>query len=106
VLLLNEDEAFSLTHEGPAQAVRELADTYRLVCVKCGTAGAIASFEGALLHAEPPSIAPGEATGAGDAFAGTLLAALVLGNPAEAALKAACRAGAAAAEAIDPWPQG
>jgi len=71
VLLLNEDEAFSLTHEGPAQAVRELADTYRLVCVKRGAAGAIASFEGALLHAEPPSIAPGEATGAGDAFAGT-----------------------------------
>ncbi|HEU4449751.1 MAG TPA: PfkB family carbohydrate kinase [Gaiellaceae bacterium] len=106
VLLLNEDEAFSLTHEGPAQAVRELADTYRLICVKRGAAGAIASFEGALLHAEPPSIAPGEATGAGDAFAGALLAALVLGNPAEAALEAACRAGAAAAEATDPWPQG
>lgn len=104
VLLLNEDEAFALTDEDAEQAARALADLYRLVCVKRGAGGAVASFERALRRAEAPQIAVDDATGAGDAFAGALLAALARGDSVDAALEAACRAGAAAAASPNPWP--
>ncbi len=104
VLLLNEEEAFALTNAEPEQAARALADRYRLVCVKRGAAGAVASFEGTLLRAEPPTTESGDGTGAGDAFAGVLLAALVRGASTQTALDAACRAGAAAVASSGVWP--
>jgi len=103
VLLVNEDEAFALTGEEPEQAARALGDLYRLVCVKRGAGGAVASFAGALLRADAPPVDSGDVTGAGDAFAGALLAALVRGRSPEAALTTACRAGAAAAASTDRW---
>jgi sugar/nucleoside kinase (ribokinase family) len=104
VLLLNEEEAFALTDSVPERAARTLADRYRLVCVKRGAAGAVASFEGTLLRAEPPTAERGDGMGAGDAFAGTLLAELARGASAQTALEAACGAGAAAVASTGVWP--
>ncbi len=104
VLLLNDEEAFALTNSEPEQAARTLADRYRLVCVKRGAVGAVASFEGTFLHAEPPTAECGDGTGAGDAFAGALLAALVRGASPQTALEAACGAGAAAVASTGVWP--
>ena len=104
VLLLNDEEALALTNSEPEQAARTLADRYRLVCVKRGAVGAVALFEGTVLHAEPPTAERGDGTGAGDAFAGALLAALVRGASPQAALEAACAAGAAAVASTGVWP--
>jgi sugar/nucleoside kinase (ribokinase family) len=103
VLLLNEEEAFVLTDEDAEGAARALAELYRLVCVKRGAAGAVAVLDGAVRSAKAPAAA-GDRTGAGDAFAGALLAALATGRALDDALDAACRAGATAASASDPWP--
>lgn len=104
VLLVNEDEAFVLADEEPERAAAALADLYRLVCVKQGAAGAVACFEGRLERAESPSVAVVDPTGAGDAFAGVLLAGLARGRPLRDALGEACRAGAAAAASAESWP--
>ncbi|HEX2110403.1 MAG TPA: carbohydrate kinase family protein [Gaiellaceae bacterium] len=105
VLLLNEDEAVALTDAEPEQAARTLADRYRLVCVKRGAAGVTASFEGTVLRAKPPTAERGDGRGAGDAFAGALLAALARGVSAQTALTAACGAGAAAVASGGVWPR-
>ena len=104
VLLVNEDEAFVLTDEEPELAARALADLYRLVCVKRGAQGAVACFEGRLERAEAPPVAVVDPLGAGDAFAGVLLAGLARGRPLRDALRDSCRAGAAAAAAAESWP--
>jgi sugar/nucleoside kinase (ribokinase family) len=104
VLLVNEDEAFVLTDEEPELAVRALADLYRLVCVKQGAQGAVACFEGSFERAQAPSVDVVDPLGAGDAFAGVLLAALVRGRPLDEALRESCGAGAAAAAAAGSWP--
>jgi sugar/nucleoside kinase (ribokinase family) len=106
VLLLNEDEALALTgNEGDAAALA-LADAYRIVCVKRGAGGAVAAVDGGLVRAgvDKRRPSPGEVTGAGDAFAGTLLARLVAGADPERAVADACAAGAAALDAPDGWP--
>ena len=61
------------------------------------------SFDGALLVAGEP-VTEVDATGAGDAFDGVLLAALARGEQPEAALARACHAGALAASSADTWP--
>jgi sugar/nucleoside kinase (ribokinase family) len=104
VLLVNEDEAFVLTDEEPELAARALADLYPLVCVKQGAQGAVACFEGRLERAEAPAVAVVDPLGAGDAFAGVLLAGLARGRPLDEALRDSCRAGAAAAGAAESWP--
>ncbi|MEX0817301.1 MAG: PfkB family carbohydrate kinase [Gaiellales bacterium] len=104
VLLLNADEALALTGEEPEDAAQVLADLYRLVCVKRGSAGVVACFDGTLRHANAPAIALVDDSGAGDAFAGALLAALAGGRSVGLALEAACRAGAAAAASHSLWP--
>jgi sugar/nucleoside kinase (ribokinase family) len=104
VLLLNADEASALTGEEPEDAAQALAGDYRLVCVKRGAEGAVACFDGMLRRTAAPPIALVDDSGAGDAFAGALLAALAGGRPVEAALEAACRAGAAAAASRGLWP--
>jgi sugar/nucleoside kinase (ribokinase family) len=104
VLLLNADEAFALTGEEPEAAARALAGLYRLVCVKRGAAGVVASFDGTLRRMDAPPIPLVDDSGAGDAFAGALLATLARGPSVEVALEAACGAGAAAAASRSPWP--
>ncbi len=104
VLLVNADEALALTGEDPERAVEALADRYRLVCVKRGAGGAVASLDGTLLRTNPPGITLADESGAGDAFAGGLLAALASGRPIEVAFEEATRAGAEAASSHGPWP--
>jgi sugar/nucleoside kinase (ribokinase family) len=106
VLLLNEDEALALTGKEGEAAALALADAYRIICVKQGPSGAVAVIDGGFVRAGVPDRlpSPGEVTGAGDAFAGTLLARLVTGSDPERALGDACAAGAAALGTRDGWP--
>jgi sugar/nucleoside kinase (ribokinase family) len=104
VLLLDEDEAFALTGDEPEGAARALGGLYRLVCVKRGARGALAVLEGKLVVAAAPRVDVIDPTGAGDAFAGTLLAYLTGGRGLAEALDEGCRAGAAAAASSGPWP--
>jgi sugar/nucleoside kinase (ribokinase family) len=106
VLLLNEAEARALTGRTGAEAAHALADEYRIVCVKQGGTGAVAIVDGRLEGAgvAEPQPSSAEVTGAGDAFAGALLAELVRGRDAASALAAACAAGAAALRRPDGWP--
>lgn len=102
VLLLNEEEARALTGQGPEEAARALGDSYRLVCVKRGPAGVVALLNGEVLTAAAPVVEAVEAVGAGDAFAGVLLARLAGGRKPADALEEAARAGAAAVTSA--WP--
>lgn len=104
VLLLNEEEAFALTDEDAEMAAQALGDLYRLVCVKRGAAGAVAVLDGGELTAAAPVVEAVDPGGAGDAFAGALLAELAGGAAPVDALAAACRAGAAAAASAQAWP--
>ncbi|MDX6510633.1 MAG: hypothetical protein QOE36_137 [Gaiellaceae bacterium] len=72
----------------------ELAERFRLVCVKRGAAGATATLDGVRATAEPPEKVATIRSGAGDAFAGALLASLLLGRELPDALARACAAGA------------
>lgn len=108
VLLANELEVRALAG-GPGaadvrrQAVR-LAAGFDLVCVKLGARGALAVREGYLAESPAPEVEEADPTGAGDAFDGVFLAALVQGLDLEEALWAACEAGARAAASPDTWP--
>jgi sugar/nucleoside kinase (ribokinase family) len=94
----NESEAKALTGErDPERAAEVLARRYRLACVKLGAAGAVAILDGRRERAAPQTRVEGDILGAGDAFAGTLLAALAAGLDLHAALQQACDAGADAA---------
>jgi sugar/nucleoside kinase (ribokinase family) len=104
VLLVNADEALALTGEDPERAAEALANRYRLVCVKRGADGAVACLDGALLRTNAPRITLADDSGAGDAFAGALLAALASDRPIEVAFEEATRAGAAAASSHGLWP--
>jgi ribokinase len=103
-LLLNEDEAFALTDDEAEGAARALGDLYRLVCVKGGRTGALAVLDGELFRAPAPEVDVVDAAGAGDAFAGALLAALVRERRFEDALAEGVRAGSAAAASPSAWP--
>jgi 2-dehydro-3-deoxygluconokinase len=93
-----ESEAEALTGErDPERAAEALAGRYRLACVKLGAAGAVAILDGRRERAAPRRVVDNEVFGAGDAFAGTLLAALAAHVDLLAALQQACDAGADAA---------
>jgi sugar/nucleoside kinase (ribokinase family) len=101
-ILANEDEARALTGEAGDKAVRALTRRFRLVCVKRGADGSTAALDGTLERAAPPErLAAGKA-GAGDAFAGVLLASLLRGRSLGEALERACAAGARAAAGVPP----
>ncbi len=70
-----------------------LASRFRLLCVKRGAGGASAHLDGAVETRTPPARADGARAGAGDAFAGSLLACLLLGRSLGDALERACAAG-------------
>jgi sugar/nucleoside kinase (ribokinase family) len=90
-------EAEALTGEAGDAAVAALAERFRLVCVKLGADGAIASLDGVTERRLPPERLPHGAAGAGDALAGVLLAELVQGRGLGDALEHACAAGTRAA---------
>ena len=108
LLLPNLDEARELTGQAdPAIAARVLsARCDCLVALKLGAAGALLAERAALLGTVPaPAAVPLDSTGAGDAFAGGLLAALLAGVEPAVAAAAGCRLGARAVVAVGGRPQ-
>lgn len=103
-VVANEREARALTGLEPQEAVRSLADRYRLACVTLGARGVLAVLDGALEHAQPEERALQEAPGAGDAFAAGLLVTLARGGGLAEAVVEGCRCGAAAARSPG-WPE-
>ncbi|WP_413761130.1 carbohydrate kinase family protein [Streptomyces sp. MMBL 11-3] len=108
VLLPNRDEARLLTGlPDAADAAAELSRRTPLVVVKQGGAGALVARSGAVraeVAAEPA--VPVDTTGAGDAFTGAFLAALLTGAPPREAAAEGCRAGALAVQQVGARPRG
>jgi ribokinase len=87
-VLVNEDW---LAGRNPESTARILAEGRRLACVTLGARGAIA-VAGDRVERVAPERTAADGPGAGDAFAGTLLAALGRGDDLADALSAATRA--------------
>ena len=92
MVILNREEAMMITGKGH-ESVAELAAALhglgpRNVVITDGPDGSYASFDGRLLKMPnyPDPAPPYDRTGAGDAFASTIVAALALGNSFETAL--------------------
>jgi ribokinase len=93
LLVLNEQEAVAACAD-LARAPQLLANTARSVVVTQGAAGAFGVLDGQPVRVGAAPVEVRDATGAGDAFCAGLLAGLIRGWPAQAALQLA--AGAAA----------
>ncbi|MBL0885246.1 ribokinase [Myceligenerans indicum] len=94
VLLLNENEAKELAGDLDATAAaRELSRGSRLVVMTRGRGSTLVAHDGAVVHEEPtlPTRVV-DTTGAGDCFAGTLVARLAAGEPLEVAIRSATTA--------------
>ncbi|MCX5282624.1 carbohydrate kinase family protein [Streptomyces sp. NBC_00198] len=106
VLLPSRDEACLLTGlPDPADAAAKLSRQFPLVVVKQGGAGALVARSGTVRARVPArSATPRDTTGAGDAFTGAFLAALLAGTAPEAAAVAGCAAGAKAVERVGGRP--
>jgi ribokinase len=97
VVLATAEEARAVTGSEPEEAARALASRFELAVVKLGEEGAIAARGDRLERAAAEPVERGSAFGAGDAFAGALLVALMRDDSLERALELACEAGARAA---------
>ncbi|MBL1084868.1 sugar kinase [Streptomyces actinomycinicus] len=110
LLLPSRDEACLLTGlPDPADAAAELSRLVPMVVAKAGADGALVARSGAIRARVPAlPVVPRDTTGAGDAFTGAFLAALVAGAAPEEAAERGCRAGAEAVERVGgrpPHPQ-
>ncbi|PAZ12968.1 sugar kinase [Streptomyces sp. SA15] len=108
VLLPSRDEACLLTGlPDAADAAAKLSRHVPLVVAKQGADGALVARSGAVCARVPAVPAtPRDTTGAGDAFTGAFLAALLTGAGAEEAAAEGCRAGASAVERVGGRPPG
>ncbi|MEU3944865.1 PfkB family carbohydrate kinase [Streptomyces sp. NPDC029526] len=106
VLLPSRDEACLLTGlPDPADAAAELSRDVPLVVVKQGARGALLARSGAVCARVPAVAATArDTTGAGDAFTGAFLAALLAGADARDAVRQGCRAGAHAVQVVGGRP--
>lgn len=107
LLLPNADEARLLTGlPEPEEAAAELSRTFPRVAVTLGGRGAVVAAGGAVTGRvlARPVREPVDSTGAGDAFTGGFLAALLAGADDEAAAAAGCRAGAEAVTTVGGRP--
>ncbi|MGZ3098541.1 carbohydrate kinase family protein [Streptomyces sp. H72] len=106
VLLPSRDEACLLTGvSGAADAAAKLSRHVPSVIVKQGAEGALVARSGVVCARVPAAPAsPRDSTGAGDAFTGAFLAALIAGAGAEEAAAAGCRAGAEAIARVGARP--
>ncbi len=95
VLLANAEEARALTGLDAEEAAVALARQYDVVCVKLGSAGALAARGDGVVRAAVQPIERDDTLGAGDAFAGGFLVALASGAELLRALRAGCDAAAA-----------
>lgn len=108
VLLPSRDEACLLTGlPDAADAAAKLSRHVPLVVAKQGAEGALIARSGAV-YAQVPAVpaTPRDTTGAGDAFTGAFLAALLAGAGPEDAAVEGCRAGALAVERVGGRPPG
>ncbi|MDQ0911502.1 sugar/nucleoside kinase (ribokinase family) [Streptomyces canus] len=106
VLLPSRDEACLLTGlADAADAAAKLSRHVPLVVVKQGAEGAVIARSGSV-YARVSAVAatPRDTTGAGDAFTGGFLAALLAGAAPEDAAADGCRAGALAVERVGGRP--
>ncbi|MET8949386.1 carbohydrate kinase family protein [Streptomyces sp. NPDC004393] len=106
VLLPSRDEACLLTGlPDPADAAAKLSRHLPLVVAKQGAEGALVAVSGTV-RARTPAVpaTPRDTTGAGDAFTGAFLAALLSGAEPEEATAQGCRAGAMAVERVGGRP--
>ncbi|MER7476601.1 sugar kinase [Streptomyces sp. NPDC126510] len=106
VLLPSRDEACLLTGlADAAEAAAELSLRVPLVVAKQGHEGALVARSGKV-SARVPAVpaTPRDTTGAGDAFTGAFLAALLAGAGPEDAAAEGCRAGARAVEQVGGRP--
>ncbi|MCX5260123.1 sugar kinase [Streptomyces canus] len=106
VLLPSRDEACLLTGlPDAADAAAKLSRHVPLVVVKQGAEGAVIARSGSV-YAHVPAVAatPRDTTGAGDAFTGAFLAALLAGAAPEDAVADGCRSGALAVERVGGRP--
>ncbi|MFB7331636.1 carbohydrate kinase family protein [Streptomyces adustus] len=106
VLLPSRDEACLLTGlPDTADAAAKLSRHIPLVVAKQGARGAVVARSGTV-RARVPAVpaTPRDTTGAGDAFTGAFLAALLTGAEAEEAAAEGCRAGAQAVERVGGRP--
>lgn len=105
LLIVNEHEAAMLAATlglplEPESFARTLFDRLGLrAAVTLGARGALAIVDGRVLRAAPPAVKVVDTTGAGDAFAGALCAALDRGASPAASLAEGVAAGALACEA-------
>ncbi|MFF7390287.1 carbohydrate kinase family protein [Streptomyces scabiei] len=108
VLLPSRDEARLLTGlPDPADAAAKLSRLVPLVVAKQGADGALVARGGVVVSRIPAAPAtPRDTTGAGDAFTGAFLAALLAGADAEGAAVEGCGAGALAVEKVGGRPPG
>ncbi|MEU6667308.1 PfkB family carbohydrate kinase [Streptomyces sp. NPDC046727] len=106
LLLPSRDEACLLTGlPDPADAAAKLSRLVPLVVAKAGADGALVARSGAVVARVPavPAV-PRDTTGAGDAFTGAFLAALLAGATPEEAAARGCRAGAEAVRRVGGRP--
>jgi ribokinase len=94
VLLANAEEAHALTGLDAEEAALALAQRYDVVCVKLGSAGALAVRGEDVVRAAVQPIERDDTLGAGDAFAGGFLVAFASGADLPTALRAGCDAAA------------
>ncbi|MEU6536173.1 sugar kinase [Streptomyces sp. NPDC047000] len=106
VLLPSRDEACLLTGlPDGAAAAAELSRHVPLVVTKLGADGALVARSGEVRARVPaPSVVPRDTTGAGDAFTGGFLAALLAGAEPGTAAEQGCRSGARAVELVGGRP--
>jgi 2-dehydro-3-deoxygluconokinase len=103
VIFATAEEARAMTGAEPEEAARMLASRFSVASVKLGEEGALAVAGEHLERGRTERVTRRSPFGAGDAFAGTFLVALAMGNPFGTAVELACRAGAEAA-ARSPAP--
>ncbi|MEV4881070.1 carbohydrate kinase family protein [Streptomyces cyaneofuscatus] len=107
LLLPNADEARLLTGlPEPADAAAELSRTFPRIAVTLGRGGAVLAAGGAVTGQVRARtvLDPVDSTGAGDAFTGGFLAALLAGADDEAAAAEGCRTGAEAVATVGGRP--
>ncbi|MFE1853888.1 carbohydrate kinase family protein [Streptomyces sp. NPDC002387] len=106
VLLPSRDEACLLTGlPDPEDAAAKLSRQVPLVVAKQGAQGTLVAASGAVRARIPAvPVSPRDTTGAGDAFTGAFLAALLAGAEPEEAAEQGCRAGALAVTTVGGRP--
>jgi ribokinase len=109
-LIVNESEASALANfiiDGPADAetiAKRLLATSRSVALTLGADGVVLATTDGVVHIPAERVPVVDTTGAGDAFAGALAAALSSGATLTDAVRAGITAGAAAVQHVGAQP--